>query len=248
MVKIDQLTVVYSTGNKTYKALDGINLSLEASRIYAVVGPSGCGKTTLVYTIAGLLKPTEGEVYINNKKVTCPNKDTAVILQDFGLFPWKTVRQNIALGLKLRREKPQKINERVDEILNKLSLKTFEKFYPEQLSGGQRQRVAIARALALDPCLLLMDEPFSSLDALTREAMQKEMLNLWNSKRMTVLLVTHSVDEAVFLGHKIVIMSKSPGKIIDIVDNPSPGGRANENFYNISSMIRQKLHKIGKNI
>jgi len=243
MVKIDGLTVIYSSGNKIYKALEGVNLCLEDSRIYAVVGPSGCGKTTLIYSIAGLLKPTEGAVYINGNKVMGPNKDMAVILQDFGLFPWKTVRQNIALSLKLRGEKVQRINEKVDEILNKLSLKPFESFYPEQLSGGQRQRVAIGRALAVNPCLLLMDEPFSSLDALTRETMQKEMLNLWYSRRMTVLLVTHSVEEAVFLGHKIVVMSNSPGKIIDIIDNPSAGVRESESFYKVASMIRQKLYE-----
>lgn len=241
MVKIENLTVIYLAGNKTFKALEDINLSLDDSQIYTLVGPSGCGKTTLIYSTAGLLKPAKGAVFIDNKKVTGPTRDTAVILQNFGLFPWKTVRQNIALGLKLRGEEPQNIDTAVEEILNKLSLKPFESFYPEQLSGGQKQRVAIGRALALNPSLLLMDEPFSSLDALTRETMQKEILDLWYSKRMTMLLVTHSIEEAVYLGYKIIIMSGSPGRIVDIIPNPSQGNRQNEYFYRTVSIIRQKL-------
>jgi len=241
MVRIDHLSVSYETGKDVFKAIVDINLFLEESTIYTLVGPSGCGKTTLIYAIAGLINPTEGAVYVNQKRVVSPLRDTAVILQDFGLFPWKTVEQNIALGLKLRRENPANIKSIVDEVLDKLFLKPFKKHYPEQLSGGQRQRVAIGRALALSPSLLLMDEPFSSLDALTREVMQNELLQLCKRKSMTAMLVTHSIEEAVYLGEQIIIMSKSPGRIVDIIHNPAQGNRENESFYKTTAKVRHLL-------
>lgn len=241
MVKIENVSVTYSTINARVKALEDINLILEDGRIYTIVGPSGSGKTTLIYAIAGLLKPSEGSVLIDGEKVVGPSRNMAVILQDFGLFPWKTVEQNIALGLVIRKENPGKIKAIVEDILDKLSLKPFAHHYPGQLSGGQKQRVAIGRALALSPSLLLMDEPFSSLDAFTRENMQHELLDLWHQNPMTVLLVTHSIEEAVFLGQEIIILSSSPGKIKDIIPNKGWGFREGEWYYKTAGIIRTKL-------
>ncbi|AYO31038.1 MAG: NitT/TauT family transport system ATP-binding protein [Thermoanaerobacteraceae bacterium] len=246
MVKIENVSVVYSTKNARVKALENINLTLEDHKIYTMVGPSGSGKTTLIYTIAGLLKPTEGSVSIKGKKVEGPSRDTAVILQDFGLFPWKTVEQNIALGLIIRKENPDKLRVIVGDILDKLSLKPFAHHYPGQLSGGQKQRVAIGRALALSPSLLLMDEPFSSLDAFNRENMQHELLDLWRQNPMTILLVTHSIEEAVFLGQKIIILSPSPGKIMDIISNEGWGLRQSVRHYKTVNLVRNKMSRYVK--
>lgn len=248
MVNIINLSVYYrrrsKSGNKYLKALEDINLVLKDRRIYAMLGPSGCGKTTLIYTIAGLITPARGNVFIDGIKVEGPgNRSTAVILQDFGLFPWKTVEQNIALGLLLRKEEPEKIKSKVDEILNKMSLKPFADYFPGELSGGQRQRVAIGRALALSPSLLLMDEPFSSLDELTRESMQQELLNLWTQNPMTILLVTHSIEEAVFLGQEIIILSSSPGRVIEILKNVGWGKRESDDSYKIAGLIRNKMSR-----
>jgi len=243
MVKVENVSVLYSAKNARVRALDNIDLTLEDRKIYTMVGPSGSGKTTLIYAIAGLLKPSEGSVFIKGKKVDGPCMDTAVILQDFGLFPWKTVAQNIALGLTIRKENPLKTKQIVGDILDKLSLKPYARHYPAQLSGGQKQRVAIGRALAISPSLLLMDEPFSSLDAFTRESMQHELLNLWRQNPMTVLLVTHSIEEAVFLGQKIIILSPSPGRITDIISNEGWGFRQSAGHYKTSGLIRNKMSR-----
>lgn len=238
MIEIVNVSVEYSAKNARVKALDNINLALEDRKIYTLVGPSGSGKTTLIYAIAGLLKPSEGGVFIKGEMVDGPSLDTAVIFQDFGLFPWKTVAQNIALGLIIRKENPVKTKQIVDDILDKLFLKPFARHYPGQLSGGQKQRVAIGRALAVSPSLLLMDEPFSSLDAITRENMQCEILNLWRQNPMTILLVTHSIEEAVFLGQKIIVLSPSPGRILDIISNNGCGLRQSVEYYNTVNLIR----------
>ncbi|MDI3480914.1 MAG: NitT/TauT family transport system ATP-binding protein [Tepidanaerobacteraceae bacterium] len=241
MLEIVNLSVEYSAEKSRVRALDNINLELEDRKIYTLVGPSGCGKTTLIYTIAGLLKPSQGNIYINGERVEGPSLETAVILQDFGLFPWKTVEQNVALGLVIRREDCIKIKKIVDGILDKLLLKPFARHYPGQLSGGQKQKVAIGRALVVSPSLLLMDEPFSSLDAMTRENMQGEILNLWRQNPMTILLVTHSIEEAVFLGQKVIVFSQSPGRILYVINNSGWGVRESEEYHKTVDLIRNLM-------
>ncbi|WP_290598119.1 MULTISPECIES: ABC transporter ATP-binding protein [unclassified Archaeoglobus] len=205
------------------RALEDVSLEVERGESCAIIGPSGCGKSTLLLIISGLLQPSSGEVYIENKIVGGPVKNAALILQDYGLFPWKTVYDNVALGLRIRGVERDVEREKVEGLLEKFGLKRFDRYYPKHLSGGMRQRVAIARALAVEPEILLMDEPLSSLDALSREKMQNFLLNLWKETKTTMILVTHSIEEAVFLGKKIVVLTPRPGRVKAIVNNPKVG-------------------------
>lgn len=224
------------------KALDGVSFEVEKGETCAIIGPSGCGKSTLLLIMAGLLEPSEGEVVVDGRTVNSPLKNAALILQDFGLFPWKTVYDNVALGLKIRGYSRKAEKERVTALLEKFDLKSFEKSYPKQLSGGMRQRVAIARAIAIEPQILLMDEPLSSLDALSREEMQNFLLNLWRETRTTMVLVTHSIEEAVFLGRKIIVLTERPGRVKAVVENREAGResyRHEEVFFERCKLLRQ---------
>ncbi len=220
MIEVQNVSKTYRDGTV---ALKNVNFSVDSGEICAIIGPSGCGKSTLLLILAGLIEPTEGKVTVNGKVVRQPQKDVSLILQDYGLFPWKTVYENIALGLRLRKVPKSKERVVISSLINRLGLQGFEKHFPKQLSGGMRQRVAIARALAIEPNILLMDEPFSSLDALAREKMQNFLLDLWNEAEMTIVLVTHSIEEAVFLGRKIVVLTPRPGRVKAIIYNPKAG-------------------------
>jgi len=208
------------------EVLDGISFTLSPGRTLAVIGPSGCGKTTLLYILAGLLHPTSGRVEKGSGKEAAP-PNTAFILQDYGLFPWKTVWENVFLAPKLKGWKRDKCRDVTAGLLDDLGLLPLADRYPVQLSGGQKQRVAIARALASDPSILLMDEPFSSLDALTRERLQDTILTMWRTRRLTYVLVTHSVEEAVFLGRHIMVLTDRPARVKVIIENR---GFGNPNF------------------
>ncbi len=239
MISVNNVSKVYEDGTV---ALKNVSFEVREGESCSIIGPSGCGKSTLLLIMAGLLKPTEGNVKINGKIVEKPMKDVSLILQDYGLFPWKTVYDNIALGLRIRGVDKGKEKRTVNELIDKLGLKGFERHYPKQLSGGMKQRVAIARALAINPKILLMDEPFSSLDALTRENLQNFLLKLWNERRMTIVLVTHSIEEAVFLGRKIVVLTPRPGRVKAIIDNPSAGDenyRFTEEFFEKCREVRR---------
>ncbi|TDB38327.1 MAG: ATP-binding cassette domain-containing protein [Actinobacteria bacterium] len=200
-----------------------MNLEVGDGEPIAIIGPSGCGKSTLLLALAGLLPADAGEVLIGGEAVTRPRRRTALILQDFGLLPWKTVAHNAALGLEVRGVEAGARRKVVDEALERLGLAEFAEAYPGELSGGMRQRLALARALALDADLLLMDEPLSALDALTREDLQNLLLGIWQQRGHTAVLVTHSIEEAVFLGRRVVVMSPRPGRVASIVDNPEMG-------------------------
>jgi len=224
------------------KALDGVTFEVERGESCAIIGPSGCGKSTLLLIMAGILEPSEGEVKVDGKTVNSPLKSVALILQDFGLFPWKTVYDNVALGLRLRGVDRKTEKRRVEELLKKFGLLGFERAYPKQLSGGMKQRVAIARAIAIEPQILLMDEPLSSLDALSREEMQNFLLKLWKETGTTMVLVTHSIEEAVFLGKKIVVLTERPGKVKAVVENKEAGDesyRHEEVFFERCKLLRQ---------
>lgn len=244
MIKVDNLSLSYSQKASSLKVLKNISFEVQEGTTCAIIGPSGCGKTTLLYSLAGLVYPDRGEILIKGKSPVENKKSIAVILQQYGLLPWKNVKSNIAMGLKLREFKKAKCQKRVYDILKELEIEDYENYYPSQLSGGQQQRVAIARALALKPDVLLMDEPFSSLDALTRENIQKLFLALWKKYLMTAVIVTHSIEEAVFLGKKIIILSPRPGEIIARIDNEyfaKEGWRSDNSFYGKCQEIRLLL-------
>jgi len=220
MVKIDRLSFCYQKESPIF--LD-FNWSVDRGERWSVIGPSGCGKTTLLYLLAGLRLPTSGKISVDGRPLSGPRVSTGLILQDYGLLPWATAIDNISLGLKIRRMNGRKITHIARDWLSRLDIAAVSDHYPAELSGGQRQRVAIARTLALEPDLLLMDEPLASLDSLTREDLQALTLQLWEDMRSTIILVTHNIEEAAFLGKKIIVLNCPPNTRPLIIDNPGSG-------------------------
>jgi NitT/TauT family transport system ATP-binding protein len=206
---------------KEVTALSDINLTLKEKEFVVLVGPSGCGKSTLLNMVGGLLSPTSGSIYFDEVKESY-EPSVGIVFQEIGLFPWRTVQQNITLGLEERGLSKAEQKERVDHYIQMVGLSGFEKAYPHQLSGGMRQRAGIARALVIKPDLLLMDEPFSALDAQTRTIMQEELLRIWGQTQLTTLYVTHNIAEAVYLGDRVVVLSRRPGRITNILDIDLP--------------------------
>ncbi len=232
--------------NTQVPALKDVSFNLEKGHTCAIIGPSGCGKSTLLYVLAGMLKHTGGEVTINGEPVRPKRRETALILQDYGLLPWRTALQNVSLGLEIRGFSRKEGLAAAEECMKELGIWEVRGHYPAQLSGGQRQRVAIARSLTLKPDLFLMDEPFSSLDALTREGLQNTLLEFWKKKKSTMVLVTHSIEEAVFLGQKILIFSAGPGRILHTVENGEMGDENYRNkplFYDRCSRVREIIER-----
>ena len=219
----------------------GFGWTVQRGESWAIIGPSGCGKTTLLYLLAGLRQPAAGSVAVGGSPVLKPRRQTGLILQDFGLLPWATVTENVALGLQIRGVAVGECQRAVDAWLNRLGIRPLAGQYPAQVSGGQRQRTAIARTLALEPDLLLMDEPFSSLDALTREGLQDLVVELGLEGALTSVLVTHSIEEAVFLGRKIMVLPRPPIQTAQIIDNQAAGQigyRGQPGFYERCSQVR----------
>jgi len=214
------------------EALSCITFEVANSEFVSVLGPSGCGKTTLLRIVAGLETPTSGTIILDGEKIEGPSPRMAMIFQEYSLYPWMTVIDNIEFGLEMRGMPRAERRERALNYLDTVGLREFADRYPYELSGGMRQRVAVARALAVDPHILLMDEPFGALDAQTRNMLQRELLDIWEKTRKTVLFVTHSVDEAVFLSDRIVILTSRPGRIKEIVpiDLPRPRDRTGVEF------------------
>lgn len=238
MISVRNLGVNY--GSET--ALKNINLDIARNTICAVIGPSGCGKTTLLYTMAGLIVPTMGKVLINGEERKTIRKETGVILQNTGLLPWKTAWDNVSLGLKARKIDKCAVNRKVAAILEDLGILEHKNKFPAQLSGGQKQRVAIARTLVIEPDLLLMDEASSALDAINREHIQNLILKLYKKNPTTMVMVTHSIEEAVFLGQTIVIMERAG--IRHRIENPYFGDeniRFKPEYYNICLEVRKWL-------
>lgn len=206
-------------------ALDHVDLQIEPQEFIAILGPSGCGKSTLLYLLGGFLPIQQGEILVGGTPVTGPSPKRGIVFQQFALYPWKTVRENILYGLEKQNvNRPQRF-EIADNFINLVGLQGFEQTYPSQLSGGMKQRVAIARTLALNPEILLMDEPFGALDAQTRLLMQEELLSLWKKSPKTVVFVTHDVNEAILLADRVVVMSARPGRIKAIIDTRFAGGK-----------------------
>jgi NitT/TauT family transport system ATP-binding protein len=225
-------------------ALSDVDLSIADGESVALIGPSGCGKSTMLLMAAGLLRPTSGEVLVDGAPQTGPRRQTSLILQNLGLLPWKTVRDNVELGLRLRKVGTRERRERCDRALEGVGLAGMGSKYPAELSGGMRQRVALARSLALDCDLLLMDEPLSALDELLREQIQDMLLDLWVRRGHTQVIVTHSIEEGVFLGRRIVVMTPSPGRVFRTFDNPgvgTDGWRASRGFFELARRVRESL-------
>ena len=199
-------------------ALSGVSLSVNDGEFVSIVGPSGCGKSTLLYIVGGFITPTSGEVLVNGVRVERPGRDRGIVFQEYALFPWRTVQDNIKYGLEEKGIARDEVERIVGKYVRLMGLEGFQQKYPKELSGGMKQRVALARTLAYEPDVLLMDEPFGALDAQTRELQQDELLGIWREKKKTVLFVTHSVEEAVYLSEKVVIMTTRPGRIKSIVD------------------------------
>ncbi|HRU80199.1 MAG TPA: ABC transporter ATP-binding protein [Methanolinea sp.] len=237
---LDSISKSFSLADgSTVDALSGISLAVADSEFVSVLGPSGCGKTTLLRIVAGLETPTSGTITLDGERIAGPSPRMAMIFQEYSLYPWRTVIDNIEFGLEIRGMTREERKKRAIEYLDLVGLRDFAGRFPYELSGGMRQRVAVARALAIDPAILLMDEPFGALDAQTRNRLQRELLDIWEKTRKTVLFVTHSVDEAVYLSDRIVVLTPRPGRIREIVPIglPRPRERTDVEFARIRRYV-----------
>lgn len=258
MIDLHSVTFFYP-GREDRPIFKDFNWKVEKGERWAILGPSGCGKTTLLYLLAGLISPSAGQVEVDGQTILRPRPKTGLILQDYGLLPWATLRKNIELGLEIRRfygpdgtHSPREDSgfadpSPVEEWLERLGLQDVAAQFPGQVSGGQRQRAAIARTLILRPDLILMDEPFSSLDALTRETLQDLTIEICREKNLTLVLVTHSIEEAAWMGEKILILGKTPGSHADVVGNPHfqiENFRNSPGFQTVCQELRAHLEQL----
>lgn len=247
-ITISDLNKVYITSNREpVNALDNINFEIEEGEFICVVGPSGCGKTTLLKILSGLLSITSGTASLMGNAITGPHSDVGIVFQDPILLPWRTVLKNTLLPAEIMGLDPKITHPRAHELIKLVGLEDFENVYPSELSGGMRQRNAIIRALIHDPAVLLMDEPFGSLDAMTREQMNMELQRIWLESKKTVFFITHSIPEAVFLADRIIVMTARPGKIAETitVDIPRPRSLStmgDETFVSLTQRIRRLLY------
>ncbi len=248
IIEIAGLELVFPAADGPVHALSDINLNVEQGEFISLIGPSGCGKTTLMRAVADLEKPTSGSVQVRGMSASEARQQRSYgyVFQAPALYPWRTVEKNISLPLEIMGFSPAQRQERAKQYLALVNLEGFEKKYPWQLSGGMQQRVSIARALSFEPDLLLMDEPFGALDEITRDYLNEQLLRLWEQTQKTVMFVTHSISEAVFLSTKIVVMSPRPGRIIDVIDCDLPKDRTldireSPEFLHIAQQVRQGL-------
>jgi len=249
MIQVEALTFAYGHSTPIFS---GFDWTVQSGEAWAVLGQSGCGKSTLLSLLAGLTQPNAGRILVDGKPLTRPRPYTGLIIQDYGLLPWATVRENVALGLRVRQfygpddiHTPREFKPApVEPWLERLGLKEIAERYPGRISGGQRQRTAIARTLVLEPDLLLMDEPISSLDAPTREGLQNLVLELWAEQKLTLVIVTHTIEEGAVLGQKILVLGERPNRQPLVVDNPGaarPDYRASSEYVSMCRDLRQKL-------
>ncbi|PWC35575.1 ABC transporter ATP-binding protein [Azospirillum sp. TSO22-1] len=242
-IEVRGVDKVFATGGHEVVALKGIDLEVRHGEFICLLGPSGCGKSTLLNAVAGFQPPSRGVVLVDGQPITAPGPDRGMVFQEYALFPWMTVAENIAFGLQIKRMGKAEIAERVEVLLHKLHLQDFRNRFPKDLSGGMRQRVAIARVLALDSPILLMDEPFGALDALTRRTLQDELLRIWEEVGKTVLFVTHSIEESIYLADRIVVMTYRPGTIKQEVrvEMPRPRDGASAEFNRLKRDLAQMV-------
>jgi NitT/TauT family transport system ATP-binding protein len=230
---------------KEFVALDGLDLTVEAGEFFTVVGPSGCGKTTVLDLIAGLAKPTSGTVSIDGEPITGPGLDRSVVFQQYALLPWRTALGNVAFALEAKGGFSKAERKRIaGEYLDLVGLGEFANRLPSELSGGMKQRVAIARSLCYQPGVLLMDEPYGALDAQTRERLQEELLDIWRRTQTTVVFITHDIEEAVFLGQRVAVMSTRPGRITEVIDVGLDRSRADTEDVRATTEFAQYRHQI----
>lgn len=233
--------------SERFVAVNDINLTVRDGEFLSIVGPSGCGKSTLLDLLAGLEPASSGAIYVNGKRVDGPDQEVGIVLQGYALFPWRTVRKNVEFGLEIKELEKKERREISQRYIELVGLTGFEDSYPHELSGGMRQRVAIARALAYDPVVLLMDEPFAAVDAQTREVLQEELLRIWEQTGKTVVFITHSIEEAIFLSDRIAVMSSNPGTIKEVLEvsipRPRHADRASQSF----NLLRHRLWELLQN-
>ncbi|GAA2909561.1 NitT/TauT family transport system ATP-binding protein [Microbacterium keratanolyticum] len=227
-ISVRNVTKTFDLKGEAFYALDDVSLDVADNEFITVVGPSGCGKSTLMNILAGLDSPTSGEALVDGKAVRGPGPDRGVIFQQYALFPWLTVRKNVEFGLKTAGLGAKERRAKAEHFIEMVGLSDFADALPKMLSGGMKQRCAIARAYAVDPSILLMDEPFGALDALTRVKLQEQLLDTWSREKRTVMFITHDVDEAVFLANRVVVMAARPGRIYDVIDVDLPYPRTEE--------------------
>ena len=238
-LELQHITKTYITEEGEMTALDGINLEVKPAEFLCIIGPSGCGKTTLLRMVAGLDLPTSGKIVLDGKEVNCASPDRGMVFQEYSLFPWRSVLKNVEFGLEIGGMADRERQAIAEKYIALVGLKGFENHYPYELSGGMKQRVAIARALATEPSILLMDEPFGSVDAQTRNLLQEELLEIWKRTKKTILFVTHSVDEAVYLADRVAVMSARPGCLVKclVVDIPRPRKRTSAETNEFREML-----------
>jgi NitT/TauT family transport system ATP-binding protein len=242
LIEVDDVEKAFPTSHGSLSILNGVTFSVADSDFLAIVGPSGCGKSTLLRLIQGLDRPTGGEVRFRDQPVRRVRHEMAMVFQSFALYPWLTVKQNVAFGLEALRWAPDRIEEQVDRYISVTGLVGFEEAYPRELSGGMRQRVGLARALAVEPAVLLMDEPFSALDPLTAESLREEVLQLWRDPNLppdAVVLVTHNIEEALAMADRMIVLSHRPSKVLAgvIVNLPRPRDRKSDAFYELTDFV-----------
>lgn len=243
LMKIDNLRVVYQSDDTETVAVDDFSLDVKKGELVSIVGPSGCGKTTILRCIAGLLQPTSGKITIGDKECTAPGSDRGMVFQDFALFPWRTVKQNVEFGMEIAGVPKEEREERAMRYIKAVGLEKFADSRIHELSGGMKQRVGIARALVMHPAVILMDEPFGALDAQTRNIMQEQLTKIIQHSARTIMFVTHSVDEALYLSDRVVILTKRPSTIYKIIDVPwdRPRDRADPEFTALRKKILEYL-------
>ncbi len=243
LVKVDHLNVTYRSDDKTTVAVEDLSFDIKKGELISIVGPSGCGKSTILRCISGLLQPTSGSITIGDNKCTTAGSDRGMVFQDFALFPWRSVRKNVEFGLEIAGVPKEERKERSDRYLKAMGLQDFADARIHELSGGMKQRVGIARAMIMHPAVILMDEPFGALDAQTRNILQESLVNVLKQSERTIVFVTHSVDEALYLSDRVLVLSKRPASIHAIVDVPGdrPRDRASPEFAHLRGEILSYL-------
>lgn len=227
-IQVQNINKTFVLGNERFEALGDVSLKVDENEFITVVGPSGCGKSTLMNILAGLDEPTGGAAFVDGREVDGPSPERGVIFQQYALFPWLTVRQNVEFGLKTAKSPAEERRRTAQHFIDMVGLTDFADALPKTLSGGMKQRCAIARAYSMNPSILLMDEPFGALDALTRVRMQEHLLETWEKEKRTIVFITHDVDEAAFLANRVIVMAARPGRIHRVIDVDLPYPRTEE--------------------
>ena len=245
ILSVRNLQKTFGGNGSAHTAFDGVSLDIHRREFICVIGPSGCGKSTLIRIVAGLDEATGGEVLLDGKAISGPGPDRGMVFQGYTLFPWRTVRQNVMFGLEMRGKAASTAESEARQWLEMVGLSKFENAYPHELSGGMKQRVAIARALANEPRILIMDEPFGALDAQTRCQMQSYLLQIWKKVDVTILFITHDLEEAAYLADRILVMGSNPGRVVEVIENPVPRPRSAAQFLSAEYLaLKRRLEEL----